>query len=81
MTRLAAAVLIASLYLPTLATPFDFIDDGNLVYPSPTNSLGERLDLTWRKIAANYRDLGPFRAPSRAGRSRRRSRDRRRYRR
>ena len=27
------AVLLALLYLPTLATRFDFIDDGNLVYP------------------------------------------------
>jgi len=29
------ALLIAAGYLPTLATPFDFIDDGNLVYPAP----------------------------------------------
>ena len=30
----AGGLLLAALYLPTLATPFDFIDDGNLVYPA-----------------------------------------------
>ena len=29
------AFLIPLIYLPTLGTRFDFIDDGNLVYPSP----------------------------------------------
>src|SRR6266404_6192433 len=28
------AILIAALYAPTLQTRFDFIDDGNLVYPT-----------------------------------------------
>ena len=55
------AALLASLYLPTLATRFDFIDDGNLVYPSGPMPLGQRLHLVWEKIEANYRHLGPFR--------------------
>jgi len=32
------AVVIALGYLPTLFAPFDFIDDGNLVYPSPAGT-------------------------------------------
>lgn len=58
---LLSACLISSLYLPSLRTPFDFIDDGNLVYPAPPMSLRDRLHLTWQKVAANYEDLGPFR--------------------
>jgi hypothetical protein len=56
-----AAVLLACLYLPSLNTRFDFIDDGNLVYPSAAMPLGQRLGLVWHKIAANYQHLGPFR--------------------
>jgi hypothetical protein len=55
------ALLISLVYLPSLNTPFDFIDDGNLVYPAPAMPFGQRLLLVWQKIAANYRDLGPFR--------------------
>src|SRR5438105_631598 len=55
------AVLIGSLYLPTLGTRFDFIDDGNLVYPAPPMPTGERLGLVWAKVVANYEHLGPFR--------------------
>ncbi|MGE3808515.1 MAG: hypothetical protein AB7K24_27945, partial [Gemmataceae bacterium] len=55
------AVLLASLYVGTLGTRFDFIDDGNLVYPTPASSLGERLQLGWAKVVENYEDLGPFR--------------------
>jgi hypothetical protein len=58
---LFGALLLASLYLPTLRTRFDFIDDGNLVYPSPPMPLGKRLLLVWEKIVGNYRHLGPFR--------------------
>jgi hypothetical protein len=58
---LFGAVLLASLYLPTLRTPFDFIDDGNLVYPSAPLPPGQRLLLVWEKIVGNYRHLGPFR--------------------
>jgi hypothetical protein len=57
----AAAVLLALLYLPTLGTRFDFIDDGNLVYPAPPMPPGERLGLAWKKVVANYEHLGPFR--------------------
>jgi hypothetical protein len=49
------------LYLPTLATRFDFIDDGNLVYPAAPMPLHQRLHLVWDKIVANYQHLGPFR--------------------
>src|SRR2546421_12935948 len=58
---LLGAVLLPCLYLPTLATRFDFIDDGNLVYPSDPMPLGERLGLVWDKVVANYEHLGPFR--------------------
>ena len=58
----AGAVVLAAAYLPTLATPFDFIDDGNLVYPSPAGlSAGGHVALWWEKVAANYDHLGPFR--------------------
>jgi hypothetical protein len=58
---LLGAILIPCLYLPTLATRFDFTDDGNLVYPSPPMPPGQRLGLVWEKIVANYEHLGPFR--------------------
>src|SRR5436190_22780013 len=58
---LAGALGIPCVYLPTLATPFDFIDDGNLVYPAPPMPFGERLALVWDKVVANYEHLGPFR--------------------
>jgi hypothetical protein len=54
-------LLVAGLYAPTLGTRFDFIDDGNLVYPAAPMSVAERLQLVWDKIEANYLDLGPFR--------------------
>ncbi|MFO0798346.1 MAG: hypothetical protein U0804_12790 [Gemmataceae bacterium] len=54
-------LLLAALYLPTLATPFDFVDDGNLVYPTPGLSAGEHVGLWWEKVEANYEHLGPFR--------------------
>ncbi len=57
----AGGFLLAALYLPSLATPFDFIDDGNLVYPSPQSSFAEHVELWWEKVEANYEHLGPFR--------------------
>jgi hypothetical protein len=56
-----AALLLVMLYLPTLGTRFDFIDDGNLVYPEPPMPLGERVSVAWDKVIANYQHLGPFR--------------------
>ncbi len=58
---LAGALLLPLVYLPTLGTRFDFIDDGNLVYPAPPLPVGERLHLVWEKVVANYEHLGPFR--------------------
>ncbi len=58
---LAGGLLLASAYLPTLGARFDFIDDGNLVYPEPPMPLTARLGVVWTKIAGNYADLGPFR--------------------
>jgi hypothetical protein len=58
---LLGTLLLPAIYLPTLATRFDFIDDGNLVYASPPMPLGDRLQLVWTKIASNYEHLGPFR--------------------
>ncbi|MFO0810169.1 MAG: hypothetical protein U0746_16230 [Gemmataceae bacterium] len=58
---LVGALAIPCVYLPTLGTRFDFIDDGNLVYPAPPMPLGPRLQLVWEKVVANYDHLGPFR--------------------
>src|SRR5262245_1550628 len=55
------AALLCSLYLPPLATRFDFIDDGNLVYPAGPMPPGQRLQTAWDKVVANYEHLGPFR--------------------
>lgn len=55
------AFLLPLLYLPTLATRFDFIDDGNLVYPMRDLSPGQRVGAVWDKVVANYEHLGPFR--------------------
>lgn len=56
------AVVLAAGYLPTLAAPFDFTDDGNLVYPAPPGTTpGGHVALWWEKVRANYEHLGPFR--------------------
>lgn len=58
----AGALLLAAGYLPTLHTPFDFIDDGNLVYPAPPGTtLSGHADRWWDNVRANYEHLGPFR--------------------
>jgi hypothetical protein len=54
-------LLLALAYAPTLATRFDFIDDGNLVYPAEPMPLGQRVGVVWNKVYANFHDLGPFR--------------------
>lgn len=54
-------LLLAAGYLPTLATPFDFTDDGNLVYPTRGLSAGQHVSLWWDKVKANVEHLGPFR--------------------
>jgi len=58
---LAAGFLMACGYLPTLSAPFDFMDDGNLVYPTPGLSPVGHVELWWEKVAANVEHLGPFR--------------------
>ena len=56
------AVVLAAGYLPTLHTPFDFTDDGNLVYPAPAGTTAAgHFDRWWDKVRANYDHLGPFR--------------------
>ena len=58
----AGALLLASAYVPTLSAPFDFIDDGNLVYPSGgVTTFSGHAELWWEKVRANYDHLGPFR--------------------
>jgi hypothetical protein len=54
-------MLLALAYLPTLAAPFDFLDDGNLVYPSRGLSAGDHVRVWWDKVRANVEHLGPFR--------------------
>jgi hypothetical protein len=58
---LLGAIAVPLVYLPTLHTRFDFIDDGDLVYAATPMPLGARLHLVWEKIVANYEHLGPFR--------------------
>ncbi len=56
------AIVIAIGYLPTVWTPFDFIDDGNLVYPAPPGTtFREHCELWLMKVVANYEHLGPVR--------------------
>jgi hypothetical protein len=57
----AGGLLLTALYLPTLTAPFDFLDDGNLVYPTRGLTLAEHFDLWWAKVVANVEHLGPFR--------------------
>ena len=57
----AGGILLAVVYLPTLAAPFDFIDDGNLVYPVPEPTLAGQVAVWWDRVAANVDHLGPFR--------------------
>jgi hypothetical protein len=55
-------LVLALGYLPTLTAPFDFIDDGNLVYPAPPGTtLSQHVGLWWDKVRANVEHLGPFR--------------------
>lgn len=58
---LATGFLFACGYWPTLAAPFDFMDDGNLVYPTPGLTARGHVELWWDKVAANVEHLGPFR--------------------
>ena len=59
---LVGGLVIAAGYLPTLNAPFDFIDDGNLVYAAPAGTtLPEYGDRWWDKVQANVEHLGPFR--------------------
>ena len=45
-----------------LRAPFDFTDDGNLVYPAPQGTtLCQHADRWWDKVRANVEHLGPFR--------------------
>jgi hypothetical protein len=56
------AIAIAAGYLPSLRTPFDFIDDGNLVYPAPAGTtLAGYVERWWDRVRANYEHLGPVR--------------------
>lgn len=58
---IGVAILLGCLYLPTLAMPFDFIDDGDLVYPSRPSSTRYWAAIYWHRTLSNYRHLGPFR--------------------
>ncbi len=59
---LGGAALLALAYLPTLNAPFDFVDDGDLVYPAPAGTtLRGHAELWWHRVTANVEHLGPFR--------------------
>lgn len=55
------AFLIPCIYLPTLSVPFDFVDDGCLVYPSQCRSLGEEARAVWERTVSEFHGRGPFR--------------------
>lgn len=55
------AFVLAAAYLPSLATPFDFLDDGNLVYPTVGFSFVGHVEIWWDKVVKNVAHLGPFR--------------------
>lgn len=57
----AGAFLLSAAYLPTLTHPFDFLDDGNLVYPTEGLSFLGHFELWWEKVQANMDHLGPWR--------------------
>ena len=55
-------LLLALGYLPSVRTNFDFVDDGNLVYPAPAGlDAGGYADRWWDCVRANVAHLGPFR--------------------
>jgi hypothetical protein len=54
-------VLLGLVYLPMLGARFDFVDDGDLVYPTGPLSAPEQLAHVWQRIESNYQHLGPFR--------------------
>src|SRR4051812_42118070 len=56
-----AGGLIAILYAPTLWLPFDFADDGCLVYPSGVSGPAEFLNHTWDTAVSELHTKGPFR--------------------
>jgi hypothetical protein len=57
-------VILVCLYLPTLTTPFDFNDDGCMVYAAPGLNLSQRCQLVWQKTLIDFHDHGPFRPVS-----------------
>jgi hypothetical protein len=60
--RLAAwALIIPSLYLPTLLLRFDFVDDGCLVYARAGATLGKHFEHIWAATVADFETNGPFR--------------------
>lgn len=55
-------LLLALGYLPSVTTNFDFIDDGNLVYPAPAGTTPSGyVERWWDCVRANVEHLGPFR--------------------
>jgi len=55
-------LIVACGYLPMLSAPFDFIDDGNLVYPHRESlSATGHVGMWWSRVVANVEHLGPFR--------------------
>jgi hypothetical protein len=58
---LLGALILPLAYLPSLSTRFDFIDDGNLVYPMTDTSWSRQAQQIWRNVVDNYEFLGPFR--------------------
>jgi hypothetical protein len=60
----AWALLLPCIYLPTLLIPFDFVDDGALVYPIPSPSPGAGARRVWERSVGEFQTRGPFRPVS-----------------
>jgi hypothetical protein len=59
---IAGAVLIPSLYLHNLTTPFDFSDDGALAYAVRATDTADWFRRVWQeKVIADFVGRGPFR--------------------
>jgi hypothetical protein len=59
-------VLIPCIYLPTLASPFDFNDDGYLAYPAGNMSWQQFAPRVFEECCGEFREHGPFRPVCRA---------------
>lgn len=62
MAALLLPIAVMSIYAGSLAIPFDFEDDGLVIYhDAPKTDLSNRLQETWQRTLADLESRGPFR--------------------